>query len=120
MNSVLSTLKLKCPKCRKGNLFINQNPYALRQLNKMNKCCSNCNLKFVIEPGFYQGAAYVSYALQILTSIVIFNLFFWFTSLTINQILIMICFSIIVMTPYYVVLSRSVWLAFFVPFDKEK
>ena len=86
----------------------------------MNKRCSNCDLKFVIEPGFYQGAAYISYALQIFTSIVIFNLFFWFSNATINQILLAICCFIIVLTPYYVVLSRSVWLALFVPFDKKK
>ena len=119
MNSVLSTLKLKCPRCRKGDLFINSNPYVLNQLNKMKKCCSNCDLKFVIEPGFYQGAAYVSYGLQILTSLIVFNALFWTTSATLNQILLIICVIIIAMMPYYVVLSRAVWLALFIPFKKK-
>ena len=118
MNSVSSALKLKCPKCRKGDLFINSNPYVLKQLNKMNKSCSNCDLKFVIEPGFYQGAAYVSYGLQILTSLIVFNVLFWLTPATLNQIILTICLIIIAMMPYYVVLARSVWLALFIPFQK--
>ena len=86
----------------------------------MNKNCSNCDLKFVIEPGFYQGAAYVSYGLQILTSLIIFNLFFWTTQATLNQIILIICIAIVGLMPYYVVLARSVWLALFVPFDSKK
>lgn len=86
----------------------------------MNKRCSNCDLKFVIEPGFYQGAAYVSYGLQILTSLIIFNLLFWTTQATLDQIILIICIAIVVVMPYYVVLARSIWLALFVSFDKKK
>ena len=38
----------------------------------MHKRCDNCNLKFSIEPGFFQGAAYVSYGLQVLSSLIVF------------------------------------------------
>ena len=110
---------MKCPKCRKGDLFINSNPYVLKHLNKMNKRCSSCDLKFVIEPGFYQGAAYVSYGLQILTCLLVFNAIFWTTQATLNQIILIICIFIIVMMPYYVVLARSVWLALFIPYEKK-
>lgn len=45
----------------------------------MNKECSNCKQDFVIEPGFYWGAMYVSYAINvatIVTCMVIYFLFF--------------------------------------------
>ena len=47
----------------------------------MHDRCDKCNLKFSIEPGFFQGAAYVSYELQILSSLIFFNSFFWLTNI---------------------------------------
>ena len=76
MNLLKSIFKFKCPRCRVGNLFLNNNPYILRDLNKMHERCDNCNLKFSIEPGFFQCAAYVSYGLQVLSSLNVFNGFF--------------------------------------------
>ena len=53
MIALLYILKLKCPKCRKGDLFVKNNPYILKSLNVMRKRCSVCNLKYAIEPGFF-------------------------------------------------------------------
>ena len=85
MTLLRSIFQFKCPNCREGSLFVNSNPYKLRELNKMHERCSKCNLKFSLEPGFYQGAAYVSYALQVLNSLIIFNLLFWFTTIHLNK-----------------------------------
>src|SRR3546814_4037395 len=35
------------------------------KFSKMNKNCPVCNLQFEIEPGFYWGAMYLSYALNV-------------------------------------------------------
>ena len=39
------------------------------------KNCSHCNLKYEIEPGFFYGAMYVSYALAIGLGCFLFILF---------------------------------------------
>ena len=120
MNLIKSIFKFRCPQCRKGKLFINNNPYRLRQLNKMYDNCHVCNLKFSIEPGFYQGAAYVSYALQVLNSLIIFNILYWLLDIYWQQIVYYIFGSIVLLTPYIVVLSRTIWLYLFVSFDPNK
>ena len=120
MNFFRSVFKLKCPNCRIGSLFIDQNPYKLRDLNKMHERCSKCDLKFSLEPGFYQGAAYVSYGFQVLNSLIVFNLLFWFTSIHWKNIIYFILGFIIVLTPYIVVVSRSVWIHMFVSYKSKK
>lgn len=54
----------KCPQCRQGNIF--EFPAAkLSKFHKMNERCPHCGLRLEPEPGFYQGAMYVSYAITI-------------------------------------------------------
>ena len=119
MNLLKSIFKFKCPKCRVGNLFLNNNPYKLRDLNKMHERCDNCNLKFSIEPGFFQGAAYVSYGLQVLSSLIVFNGFFWLTNISWQNIVYILLFTVILATPYVVVLSRTIWLHMFISFKGD-
>jgi uncharacterized protein (DUF983 family) len=53
-------LTSKCPKCRRGDVF-SGTLYGLN-LQKTNDRCSHCGMKFEVEPGFFYGAMYVSYA----------------------------------------------------------
>ena len=80
----------------------------------MHKRCDNCNLKFSIEPGFFQGAAYVSYGLQVLSSLIVFNCFFWLTNIPWQNIVYILLFTVILATPYVVVLSRAIWLHMYI------
>ena len=54
----------KCPQCFEGNLFTHK-AYNLRNLSGMPPNCPICAEDFAREPGFYFGAAYVSYALTV-------------------------------------------------------
>lgn len=59
----------KCPKCRKGNVF--QHPWArLNKFNVMNKHCPECGVRYEVEPGFFFGAMYISYAFSVATFII--------------------------------------------------
>jgi uncharacterized protein (DUF983 family) len=71
-------LKCKCPRCREGDVFT----YPLSHISKfntMNEKCPHCGIRLEPEPGFYQGAMFVSYALAvgviIFVWIVLYNLF---------------------------------------------
>lgn len=59
--SVLSAvLQSKCPRCRRGKIF-SGSLYGFN-VQHTNDNCSHCNMKFEIEPGYFYGAMYVSYA----------------------------------------------------------
>ena len=122
--SVLNLAKCKCPRCRKGDMFETANPYALKRFMQMNETCKVCGQPFDIEVGFYYGSSYVSYALSIGVSIATF--FAWWTiigiSINDNRIfgwLILNSVLLIVLQPPLMRLSRTGWLAFFVPYDKN-
>src|ERR1700761_2924277 len=71
-----SILKMKCPNCRKGHMFINRSIFPLGGLLKMPERCEVCGQKMEIETGFYYGTGYVSYALSI--ALFFFNLvWYW-------------------------------------------
>lgn len=66
----------KCPQCRKGNMF-KSGPLNLKQFTEMNTDCSECGLHFEIEPGFFWGAMYVSYAITVLLMLLIGGIVFF-------------------------------------------
>src|SRR5262245_34337581 len=70
--SVLNLFLCKCPRCRHGDMFLDSNPWHLKNTMKMNKECPVCKQPFNIEVGFYYGSSYVSYALTIAMSVASF------------------------------------------------
>lgn len=59
----------KCPQCHKGNMFVG-NTYSTT-FSKAEKKCSNCRLEFEIEPGFFTGAMYFSYAINVAIIVIV-------------------------------------------------
>lgn len=55
----------KCPRCRTGDIFTYPVLSKLSKFNKMNDTCPHCQVRLEPEPGFYQGAMYVGYAITI-------------------------------------------------------
>lgn len=73
-----SLLHGNCPKCREGRIF-KHNVYNLTKFNVMNETCPHCGVRLEPEPGFYQGAMYVSYAITVAMLIpasIVFYMFF--------------------------------------------
>ncbi len=64
MDTIKDIVQTKCPKCRKGNMFQYKTMNLLNML-KMNRSCPNCGQDFMPEPGFYFGAMYFSYAINV-------------------------------------------------------
>tara|TARA_B100001245_G_C22861637_1_gene414303 strand:- start:433 stop:810 length:378 start_codon:yes stop_codon:yes gene_type:complete len=61
---LLAALEGKCPRCRKGDMF--QYPlYKISKFHKVHDNCPHCGMQYEIEPGFFYGAMYVSYALSV-------------------------------------------------------
>jgi len=123
-NYILSVLANKCPRCREGQLFKTSNAYDLKNNTKMNETCPVCGQPTEIEVGFYYGTGYVSYALAIAFTVASFvawyvligisindNRLFWW--LGINTVLL------ILLQPLMMRLSRSLWLSWFVKYDRD-
>jgi hypothetical protein len=117
-------LNQKCSRCRTGDMFVSKSSYKLKTFMRMNKSCPVCSQPMEIEPGFYYGTAYVSYALTIAFSVSSFvawwvlvgfslddNRVFWWMG--INAIMLL------ALQPWFMRLSRAVWLSFFVDYNSE-
>ena len=71
-------LQGRCPRCRKGYVF----KYPATNLSRftvINERCTHCDVRLEPEPGFYQGAMYVSYGFTVAMLVamsIIYYLFF--------------------------------------------
>lgn len=58
-----SIINYKCPRCHEGDLYLTPT-LPFKQPFKMHEKCAVCGQKYELEPGFYWGSMYVSYALS--------------------------------------------------------
>ena len=79
--------------------------------------CPNCKQDFQIEPGFYFGAAAISWALQVLLGVALGLVIMMMGKTEPMDFIIPIIIAFIITTPYIAALSRSIWLSFFVKKD---
>jgi len=119
---ILSMLQNKCPRCREGKLFFGRSTWRLKKNLKLPKNCPVCGQPTEIEVGFYYGTGYVSYALTVALSLATFVI--WFLTIGMstddNRFFYWLGFNavlLILMQPYLMRLSRTIWLTFFVRYD---
>ncbi len=120
-----SMITMKCPRCRRGPMFRNPNPFKKLKLSyifDMPGNCPVCNQKYDLEQGFWYGTGYVSYALAVAVSATTFiaflvligvstddNRIFWW--LGGNAVLL------VLIQPWLMRLSRVMYIRFFVRYD---
>ena len=119
---ILSMLQNKCPRCREGKLFFGRSTWNLKKNLKMPKNCTVCGQPTEIEVGFYYGTGYVSYALTVGLSLITFVLWYGLIGMSAddNRFFYWLGFNavlLILMQPYLMRLSRTIWLTFFVRYD---
>ena len=90
----------------------------------MHEECPLCGQPMELEVGFYYGTSYVSYALTVAISVATFVAYWVLIGISINDNSLFIwlgvnIFTLIVSMPYVMRLSRTMWLSFFVRYDKE-
>ncbi|HVZ96050.1 MAG TPA: hypothetical protein VG847_04190 [Chitinophagaceae bacterium] len=114
-------LHQKCNHCRQGDLFQNRHSYS-KGFMKMNERCPVCGHPTEIEVGFYYGTGYVSYALAIVFSIASFIIWYIFIGVSVddNRLFYWLganALLIILLQPYLMRLSRTLWYSFFVKYN---
>lgn len=113
-----SILGLKCPRCRKGNLFIKKGLVVYKKMLDMEPKCPHCNLNYEIEPGFWLGALWTSYPI-----VVLIELPFLITALLVDGIGMWLSFLGLVLAffitwPLMLRLGRSLWIHLNIRYDK--
>jgi uncharacterized protein (DUF983 family) len=118
-SKLYSIAKFKCPQCHEGDFFLHKKTLNISKSTALHSNCSNCNLKYMLEPSFYYGAMYVAYALTVGISIsvfiisnLIFNLELWESFLAIITVLIL-------GGPINLKIARIIWINIFVAFDEK-
>jgi hypothetical protein len=108
-------------------MFIHSNPYkklSLAYIFAMTDNCSECGQKFDLEPGFWYGTGYVSYALAVAISVATFiawyvligvstddnRIFYWLIT---NAVILLVA------QPWIMRLSRVIYMLFFVSYDEN-
>ena len=91
-------------------------------MNVIPAYCPVCNQKYDLEPGFWYGTGYVSYALAVAVSVTTFVA--WFVLIGVstddNRIfywLILNAILLILLQPWLMRLSRVIYIRFFVRYD---
>lgn len=108
MGLLIATILLRCPRCRRGNLY--------RKTLQMNSNCPVCDFKFAREEGYFVGAMYASYGFQIATVTPVMIILLM-VSQSPALILGILMPQILIQVPVAYLYSRAIWLAIDTHFD---
>jgi uncharacterized protein (DUF983 family) len=119
MKVIKAFLAQKCPRCHQGNMFIG-NTYSF-SFGKPKPNCSHCGLKYDVEPGFFTGAMYFSYGINVAIIVVVgvsLNIFFTLDIYTVIGIVLACVFAAV---PFSFRYSRMLMMYLFsgIGFDEK-
>jgi len=113
-----STVNLKCPQCRTGNLF-ETSTLSFREPFEMNKRCKTCNTNFFPEPGYYYGAMFVSYIVFSFPCLFFVMFLHWVLGLGMIASMALLCVAAGIGFIYVFRVSRSLWIHMNVNYDQS-
>ncbi len=114
-----SIIRMKCPRCRKGNLFVTKNPYSFKNGLTMPDSCQVCGQDFKIEPGFYIGALWTSFPIVILILALLSVILLVLLGLSLELFFVLITIFLLALQPPIIRLGRSIWIHIFVGFERH-
>lgn len=114
-----SILFNKCPKCHEGDFLKEKNMLKFHKVFDMHQNCTNCGLKYMMEPSFFYGAMYVNYSLTVGIAIItsVFAVFIF--NLSLIESFIPIVIILLLTAPFSIRFSRIIWINFFVKYNSD-
>lgn len=106
----------KCPRCHQGDFFVTNTAYS-RHFDHMHDRCSQCDLNFMPEPGFYWASMFVSYALFTAWTLLTFFLAVVWIEVNLTVYLIGLVPTLVLLMPFFFRVARRTWLTIFVKPD---
>lgn len=107
-----------CPVCQEESMYKESNPYKMTKIFQMHERCMHCGTKYKIEPSFFFGAMYVSYALGIAFAVAAFIITYFFFGGGLLTTFIAIIGTLVVFMPVIIRLSRNIWINIFLHYKK--
>lgn len=122
INYLITVFSMKCPRCRQGKIFTGGLSVGVKKNLAMNKQCPVCSQPTEIEVGFYYGTGYVSYALAVALTATTFVAWLVLIGFSLDDNRIIIWFIsnsvlLVLLQPWLMRFSRSLWLSWFVKYD---
>jgi uncharacterized protein (DUF983 family) len=126
-NALWSIFTNKCPRCRRGDMFVNKNAYSkltLKHIFAMPDKCEVCKQQYDMETGFWVGTSYVSYALTVAISVATFVAWFVLIGFGLEDKRIywwlgLNALFLVLIQPWLMRLSRVLYIRFFIGYDKN-
>ena len=116
---IYSIMTGTCPVCHEESMYLENNPYKMSQIFDMHERCANCGTKYKIEPSFFYGAMYVSYAVGVAFSVAAFIISYFFFNATALGAFLAIVATLLIFMPVIMRLSRNIWINFFFTYKKS-
>ncbi len=119
---IATVLGCRCPRCREGKLFKNPISISLKKNMEMHAYCPVCGQRTEIEVGFYYGTGYVSYVLALVVTGISFAVWWLLIGFSLQDQrfmwwVIINAVMLLVLQPWLMRLSRSLWISWFVYYD---
>lgn len=114
-----SILNGSCPKCHNESMYVTKNPYVLSDTLKINEKCSHCDTRYRLEPSFFYGSMYVSYAVGVAFAVAAFLTSYILFNSSLVTAFFAIIGTLVVFMPIIMRLSRNIWINLFMAYDKE-
>jgi uncharacterized protein (DUF983 family) len=95
-------LRLRCPRCLGGAVF-----YGFWGMYPF---CSDCQLQYEREPGYFLGAMYISYGMTMALSFPLVVLLVFLGGLSIQAFLVVLLLLVFLLSPLLFRYSRILWL----------
>jgi uncharacterized protein (DUF983 family) len=109
-----------CPRCHQGKVF--RKPfYNLKRFDEMHEHCPHCGLRFEVEPGYFIGAMYVSYAISGGVALILGFILFYFGGDPDGWVYAAVVAPVMVLiAPINFRVSRIIWLYYVAGIKYEK
>ncbi len=117
LNSILTG---SCPRCQNESMYVNKNPYNMAKVLDMHETCSYCGLRYQLEPSFFYGAMYVSYAVNVAVGIAAFIVSHYFLDLNLKMSFGVIVGSLLILYPPILRWSRNIYINMFVSYKGKE
>lgn len=112
-----SIIKGNCPRCQEESMYESKNTFNILKAIKMKEKCSNCGLRYMIEPAFFYGAMYVSYGVGIAFGIAAFIISKTLFDASLHASFISIVATLLVFYGIIMRVSRNIWINIFVSYN---
>lgn len=109
-----------CPVCHSGAMYESSKAYHPAKTLLMHEHCPHCGVKYKIEPSFFYGAMYVSYAVGVAFAITTFIISYFWLSMDRLQTFFAITAVLVLSLPIILRLSRNILINLFFSYDPTK